>query len=52
MKESFYQRKMLTTLYNMEFNKKTWSLDDIFTILHTTKVRIYCLMMMPADVGS
>ena len=45
------KKRMLTTSYNMEFNKKTWSLDDVFTISHTTKVRIYCLMMMSVDVG-
>ena len=41
---------MLTTSHNMEV-KKNKSHDDVFTISHTTKVRIYCLLMTFVDVG-
>ena len=42
---------MLTSSHKMKFKNKIQSHDDVFTISNTTKVRIYCLLMMFVDVG-
>ena len=39
---------MLTMSHNKKLKKK-WSYDDVFTISHTTKVKICCPLMMFVD---
>ena len=58
MKIHKYERKILIKKYAHNITQfgiiyiYIESHDDVFIILHTMKVRIYCLLMMFVDVGN